>query len=120
MFEARQRSDLRLDGMCSLDEIVFADHGFKGMTFRLYNPERDEWTIWWITDRDGVMQPPVMGRFDGTRGTFRGEDMDGDRPVQVVFDWQTAEPNAPRWSQAFSYDGGKSWETNWIMEFRRP
>ncbi|MBP7649838.1 MAG: hypothetical protein KA744_08325, partial [Phenylobacterium sp.] len=40
VFEARQRSDLRLDGMCSLDEIVFAEQGFKGMTFRLYSPER--------------------------------------------------------------------------------
>ncbi|MFZ3005761.1 MAG: hypothetical protein WA047_06265 [Phenylobacterium sp.] len=120
VFDARQRSDLRLGGMCSLDEIDFVEQGFKGMTFRLYSPERDAWTIWWITDRDGVMQPPVMGRFEGTRGTFHGQDMDGDRPIAVVFDWQTADPNAPRWSQAFSYDGGKSWETNWIMEFRRP
>ena len=117
VFEVRQRSALWLDGMCSLDECQFP--GFKGMTFRLYSPERDEWTIWWITDRDGVMQPPVTGRFEGTRGTFRGQDMDGDRPVQVMFDWQADDPDAPRWSQAFSYDGGKTWETNWIMEFRR-
>jgi hypothetical protein len=34
VFTARQRSDLRLGGMCSLDEIDFAAQGFKGMTFR--------------------------------------------------------------------------------------
>jgi hypothetical protein len=25
----------------------------------------------------------------------------------------------PRWEQAFSPDGGQSWETNWKMTFRR-
>jgi hypothetical protein len=25
----------------------------------------------------------------------------------------------PRWEQAFSGDGGETWETNWIMEFTR-
>jgi hypothetical protein len=26
---------------------------------------------------------------------------------------------AGRWEQAFSADGGKTWETNWIMQFTR-
>ena len=25
----------------------------------------------------------------------------------------------PRWEQAFSADGGKTWETNWVMEMTR-
>ena len=120
VFEGRQRSMLMLDGMCSLDEQAFIGKGSKGMTFRLYNLEKDEWSIWWITNKDGVLQPPVFGRFEGPRGTFHGDDLDGDKPVKVAFDWQTADPETPRWSQAFSYDGGQTWETNWIMEFRRP
>jgi hypothetical protein len=24
-----------------------------------------------------------------------------------------------RWEQAYSYDGGKTWDTNWIMTFER-
>jgi hypothetical protein len=28
-------------------------------------------------------------------------------------------PTTCRWEQAFSDDGGKTWEVNWIMEFRR-
>ena len=120
VFEARQRSLLLLDGMCSLDEQDFAGQGHKGMTFRLYSPMRDEWTIWWITSKDGRLQPPVSGRFDGAHGIFHGDDVDEGRPVKVLFDWRTADPAHPRWSQAFSYDGGHTWETNWIMEFRRP
>jgi hypothetical protein len=120
VFEGRQKSLLWLDGMCSLDEQEFIGRGVKGMTLRLYSPEKDAWSIWWITNQDGVLQPPVFGRFDGPHGTFHGDDLDGDRPIKVAFDWQAADPNNPRWSQAFSYDGGRSWETNWIMEFRRP
>ena len=62
----------------------------------------------------------MFGRFEGGRGSFAGDDMDGDRPVKVLFDWSGTDTETPRWSQAFSYDGGVSWETNWIMEFRRP
>jgi hypothetical protein len=29
------------------------------------------------------------------------------------------DPANPRWEQAFSDDAGKSWETNWTMDFRR-
>jgi hypothetical protein len=25
----------------------------------------------------------------------------------------------PRWEQAFSEDGGETWETNWVMDFAR-
>jgi hypothetical protein len=28
-------------------------------------------------------------------------------------------PDACRWEQAYSADGGKTWETNWTMEFSR-
>jgi hypothetical protein len=28
-------------------------------------------------------------------------------------------PNSAQWEQAFSEDGGKTWETNWIMELER-
>lgn len=120
VFLSSERATLMLDGLCSIDEAHFPTKDFKGMTFRLYSPADDTWSIWWITNRDGVMQPPVHGRFDGTHGTFHGDDLDDGRPVKVVFDWRTDDPNNPVWSQAFSYDDGKTWETNWIMEFRRP
>ena len=48
-----------------------------------------------------------------------GEDVDEGRPVKVVYRWTKAGPNAARWEQAFSYDGGKSWETNWMNELTR-
>ncbi len=119
VFEGYERAQQVLGGLCNIDEIDFPTRGTKGMTIRLYRPEADEWSIWWINSSDGVMQPPVHGKFAGTRGAFRGDDLDGDKPIKVVFDWQVDDPQRPQWSQAFSYDNGKTWETNWVMEFRR-
>jgi hypothetical protein len=120
VFPSTETAQLMLGGMVSVDESDFGAKGFKGMTLRLYNPARDEWSIYWINSSDGVLQPPVHGRFTDGRGVFAGDDMDGARPVKVLFDWSKTDTPTPRWSQAFSYDGGKTWETNWIMEFRRP
>ena len=119
-FTSFETAQLMLGGMVSVDESDFPTKGFKGMSLRLYNPMRDEWAIYWINSADGVLQPPVFGRFDNGHGVFAGEDMDGDRPVKVMFDWSRTDTDSPRWSQAFSYDGGETWETNWIMEFHRP
>jgi hypothetical protein len=33
--------------------------------------------------------------------------------------WTKTETLAPRWEQAASVDGGKSWETNWVADFTR-
>ena len=42
------------------------------------------------------------------------------RPVRVRFEWSQMHTGAPRWQQAFSDDGGATWEVNWVMEFARP
>jgi hypothetical protein len=33
--------------------------------------------------------------------------------------WSQITPKSARWEQAFSYEAGKTWDTNWVMEFRR-
>jgi len=37
----------------------------------------------------------------------------------VRFVWSNVTAPTPRWEQAFSADGGETWETNWVMEFTR-
>jgi len=41
------------------------------------------------------------------------------RVIRVRFVWTHAGPDACQWEQAFSPDGGASWETNWRMTFTR-
>jgi quinol monooxygenase YgiN len=38
----------------------------------------------------------------------------------VRFRWTRLTSGSPRWEQAFSDDGGKSWEINWTMDFPKP
>ena len=118
-FETTTDAQLLMGGTVSVDETDFPEAGFKGMSLRLYDPVQDRWAIYWINSTDGVLQPPVFGRFSGGVGTFEGEDLDGDKPVRVRFEWRYTDTAAPQWSQAFSYDEGRTWEVNWIMQFRR-
>jgi hypothetical protein len=120
IFPSYETAQLWMDGMVSIDESDFPTKGFRGMTVRIYNPEADQWAIYWINSSRGVLEPPVFGRFENGRGRFVGDDVDDGRAVKVRFDWSVTDTDAPRWSQAFSYDEGATWETNWIMEFRRP
>jgi len=46
------------------------------------------------------------------------ETTDG-RPLHVRFIWDQLTAQTARWQQAFSFDEGDRWETNWVMEFIR-
>ena len=119
-FETRTYAQLLMGGSVSIDETDFVESGFKGMSLRIHDPVHDRWAIYWINSTDGQLQPPVFGRFQEGLGIFEGDDTDAGLAIKVRFTWDTRTPETPRWSQAFSYDGGTTWETNWIMDFRRP
>ena len=72
-----------------------------------------------LVDQHGQLQPPVRGRFDDKGCVLEGRDMDGDRPILARYSWSDIRPETARWTQAFSYDDGASWEDNWIMDFTR-
>ncbi len=108
-----------LGGMGNVDDNDMPALGVKGVSFRLFDPVRRQWSIRWASSRNGVLGPPVIGGFTGGIGEFRGEDVEGGRPVKVVFRWTFQDPARPQWEQAFSVDDGRSWETNWVMRFTR-
>ncbi|MFD1660385.1 hypothetical protein ACFSL4_19785 [Streptomyces caeni] len=107
-------------GAANLDEIAFPAKGFSGLTLRLFDPVREEWSLNWVSSRTGLLQPPVHGRFgDDGRGEFHGDDTHDGTPVRCRFIWSGITSASAYWEQAFSTDGGASWETNWTMELRR-
>ena len=94
--------------------------GFVGMSFRFFDPEAKRWSIYWADSRrPGVLDPPVFGAFANGSGVFEGTDVLAGKPILVRFTWTDVDTGAPRWEQAFSGDGGESWESNWVMEFTR-
>ncbi|MFT3897516.1 MAG: hypothetical protein QM719_07450 [Thermomonas sp.] len=93
--------------------------GYRGLALRLYSPATRRWSIHWASDRNGELEPPVHGGFDGTVGAFVGEDRHQGRLVRVRFLWTRIDADHARWEQAFSTDNGAHWETNWFMHFTR-
>lgn len=121
-FPAVSHISRHFGGGASFDEIDFPTKGSGGLTLRLFDREREEWSLYWASGRTGTLFPPVVGRFDGDRGVFEGEDAHDGKDVRVRYVWSGTAPGAaPRWEQAFSLDDGATWLDNWTMDFaRRP
>jgi hypothetical protein len=119
-FPGDHRSWSVLNGAGNFDEAVFPTQGFAGVTLRLYNKSRDEWSLYWASSRTGLSLPPVVGRFgDDGRGVFTGDDVYDGKSIKVQYVWSEITATTARWEQSFSTDGGTTWETNWIAEFSR-
>ena len=118
-FEATSEAEAMLGGIGNLDH--FRTEGYEGFSLRLYDPERDVWRIWWSsTARPGRLDPPVEGRFsDPTRARFECDDVLEGVPIRMRFDWCDITSQSARWEQAFSFDGGETYITNWIMVLTR-
>jgi hypothetical protein len=112
-----------LPGGIGNEDFFKTDHwkDFVGMTTRTYDPKTGLWRIYWVDNRfsGGVIEPPVVGKFEGNVGVFEGPDSFDGKPIIVRFTW-TVHPKGDKvaadWAQAFSTDGGKTWETNWTNE----
>lgn len=108
-----------LGGLCNIEEHRIDGQDFSGVAIRCFDCAAKRWSIYWVSARDGLLQAPVHGTFENGVGHFEGEDTDGGRPIVARFLWHRITPTSARWEQSFTYDGGKTWETNWIMDFER-
>ena len=59
-----------------------------------------------------------LASFLGTTVDSLITEHDG-KPVLCRFTWSRTDTSSPRWEQALSEDGGKTWETNWVSDFVR-
>lgn len=103
------------------DNLLHLPSGtYRAVTLRSFDPRSKIWSIWWLDSRSpGALDVPVVGQFVNGVGTFLAHDSLNGKPVVVRFMWSVPQPDCPRWEQAFSADGGITWETNWVMEFKR-
>lgn len=120
-YEFPGRSDTRklLGGVANVDELVLPTLGFSGMTVRTLDVATGLWSIYWVNSKIGVVTEPVVGKFDNGVGTFIAPDKDGERDILCRFVWTIGDQDRPHWEQAFSGDGGATWETNWVNDFER-
>jgi hypothetical protein len=104
------------NGRANLVELVAdgpAGH-FEGLNLRLYNPQSHQWSLNFANSKSGTLSPPTIGEFKNGRGEFFAQETLNGRAILVRFVISDITPDSCRFEQAFSDDGGKTWEVNWI------
>lgn len=104
------------NGRANLVELVAdgpAGH-FEGLSLRLYNPQSRQWSLNFANINNGVITQPTIGEFKNGRGEFFDQETLNGRAILVRFIISDITPNSCRFEQAYSDDGGKTWEVNWM------
>ena len=99
-----------LGGIGNIDEITL-DRGtgrLEGMTLRLFNPESRQWSMYWSSSVDGILQPPLIGSFVNGRGEFYSQESFEGRSIFCRMTCSNITGTSCRWEQAFSTDGGRN------------
>jgi hypothetical protein len=107
---AANLGELELDGQ--------AGH-IEGLSLRLYNPQTGQWNISFSNSGGGTLGTAMIGGFRNGRGEFYDQETLNDRAIFVRFIFSDITDHAFQLEQAFSDDGGKTWEANWIAKFTR-
>jgi hypothetical protein len=91
-----------------------------GLGLRAYDVRTDTWADWYFSAANPLtLDKPGIGRFRDGVGTFLSDDVFAGRPIVVRGRFTSLSPDEAQWDQAFSPDGGKTWEVNWIMRYSR-
>jgi hypothetical protein len=109
------------DGLASLGETEAegpAGH-LEALSLRLYSPESHQWSLTYASTGGTSSTPtslsvPTVGEFKDGRGEFYDTESYQGRNILVRNTWSDITPTSIRFEQAFSEDGGRTWETNWI------
>ena len=104
------------NGRANLVELVAdgpAGH-FEGLSLRLYNPQSRQWSLNFANINSGTIAQPTIGEFKNGRGEFFNQETLNGRAIFVRFIISDITPTSVRFEQAFSDDGGKTWEVNWV------
>ncbi|MDF1838585.1 MAG: hypothetical protein P1V35_12015 [Planctomycetota bacterium] len=106
-------------GTALLEEWAGPLHGnfMNGFSLRSFDPIQDQWTIllFWTVDGDGAFGR-MRGGFRHGRGEFHSSTKGAER---TRYSFSDTLPQSVRWDEAYTKDGGRTWFTDWIMEFRR-
>ena len=91
----------------------------EGLILRLYHPQSHQWSVTFASGTDGSLGQPAVGEFKNGRGEFYGQEVVNGRTVLARDVVSDITPNSYRVEFAFSDDGGKTWEVNWISVHTR-
>ena len=109
------------DGRANLAEIEANGPGgqLEFLSLRLFNPQSRQWSLNFASSSSGTLSVPMMGEFKNGRGEFFDQEPFNERAILVRFTFLAVSTNSGRSEQAFSNDGGKTWETNWVNTYTK-
>ena len=109
------------DGRAQLEEIEADSPSghFEGLTLFLYNPDAHQWSQIFSKSSDGTVSEPAIGEFKNGRGEFYDQEPYHGRTILGRIVWSDITPNSHHVEQAFSDDGGKTWEPNFVATLTR-
>jgi preprotein translocase subunit SecG len=109
------------NGRASIFELEVDDPTghIEGVGLRLYNSESHQWNLNWTNSSQGMLTQPMIGEFKDGQGEFFDRENFNGRAILARNGFYDITPTSARFEQAFSADGGKTWETNWIMTFTK-
>lgn len=121
-FDGSCRVRSLLGGLANIDDSVVNLPGgaYRGIGLRAFDTQTGSWADWWLDGRNPhKIDVPIIGTFANGVGTFLSDDTFENKPIKVRGLWSKIAPKSLQWEQAFSPDGGKTWETNWVMRYAR-
>ena len=89
------------------------------LNLRLYNPQSHQWSFNFSNSKEGTMAPPMIGEFRNGRGEFIDQEPFNGRTILVRHLFTDITPDSHHFEQAFSDDGGKTWEPNFVATLTR-
>jgi hypothetical protein len=89
------------------------------LSLRVYNPTSGQWSLNFATPSVGTFGVPGVGQFRDGRGDFYDQEIIDGKAVLVRFSIWGITPTTAQSEQAFSADGGRTWEVNWINRYTR-
>lgn len=107
------------DGHANIEEFetISGKDRIEGLTLRLYDPKAQQWSLYWANGKLGQLGlPATVGKFKDGVGEFYDQEAFNGREILVRYQWSRITSNSAHFEQAFSEDGGKTWEVNWITD----
>jgi hypothetical protein len=104
------------NGRANLAELVTdaASGHLEVLSLRLYDAQARQWSLNTANANGGTLSVPTIGEFKDGRGEFFDQESFNGRTILVRNVWSDVTADSCRFEQAFSDDGGKTWEVNWI------
>jgi hypothetical protein len=121
-FEGTTRCQPILGGIANFNDSTVKRSGsiYYGMGLRAFDSTSNTWRDWYLDGRDAAkIEVHGTGRFANGVGTFSYDDEFEGRAIKVRGIFTPIKADLAQWEQAFSPDGGKTWETNYVMRYMR-